>query len=979
VLAGDHALVPAGIRSLIEKIPNAGPRFALLMLALVSPGAVAQVAVETPRTIRVVMDNAYAPYSFQSDGGKLQGILVDQWRAWEKTTGIKVEIHALDWGEALRRMRAGEFDVIDSIVETSERRNYFDFTPTYATIEASIFFRSEISGITDIASLKGFPVGAKAGDQHVDKLKASGVTTVILFQNYDAMIEAAKQHKINVFVIDNPSALYLLNKAGIEGEFRHSAPLFRDELRRAVRKGDAALLRTVSDGFAAIEPAELKQINEKWFGRTINRIGRYLTYAGYTVAAALLIIAGLAVWNRTLRKKVLQRTAALGDSEQRFRRLVELMPVAVYVCDTSGKIQIYNHRAVELWGREPKSGDAAQRYCASLRLWSPEGMLVPHEESKMAEVLQTGVPANDHEVVIERPDGSRIAVLVNIAPLRNADGELVGAMNCFQDITERKQAEDRLRRSEEKFKALFGIAPVGISVLDRQHNVVDANPALEQITRLSKEELLNGTHRRRTYLNADGTPKPPNEMASKRAITENRPLNNVETGIVTENGEIIWTQVSVAPLAFPDASAVVITQDITERKRAELALDERLRFETLLTELSAAFANLPTTKVDQEIDKWLQNLVEFLDLDRAIFDQVGEDGMTLSRSHSHTARGIDTLSLNVADDQTPWITEQLLRGNTIKWSRIPDDIPEQASQEKEFAGRIGAKSVLSIPVCIGGAVICAVSFTSMRIYRDWPDEMVARLHLVGEIFANAIARKRAAKELEEANRQLRFLSRRLFEIQEEERRHLARELHDEIGQALTAAKINLQSVTGNGGKATVARVQETTAILDRLLNQVRQISLDLRPSMLDDLGLVPALRSLLDQQGRRASVAVRFSAENMPEKLDPEIQTTCFRIAQEAITNAVRHADAKKIDVDLRCENEKLRLRIRDNGIGFDVKAAQAQTVGLGLIGIKERAVLVGGRAKIISSPNKGTTIEVSLPLTDSVPAPRIMEEVNTS
>jgi signal transduction histidine kinase len=133
--------------------------------------------------------------------------------------------------------------------------------------------------------------------------------------------------------------------------------------------------------------------------------------------------------------------------------------------------------------------------------------------------------------------------------------------------------------------------------------------------------------------------------------------------------------------------------------------------------------------------------------------------------------------------------------------------------------------------------------------------------------------------------------------------------------------------------------------------------------MLDDLGLVPALRSLLDQQGRRASVAVRFSAENMPENVDPEIQTTCFRITQEAVTNAVRHAHATRIDVDLRRDNGKLRLLIRDNGSGFEVKSAQAQTVGLGLVGIKERAALVGGQARIISSPKKGTTIEVSLPL----------------
>ena len=110
------------------------PRLLIFLLALVSPGVLAQTAAETPRTIRVVLDNDYAPFVFQSDEGKLQGILIDQWQAWEKKTGIKVEINAIDWGEALQRMRAGEFDVIDSIFETAERRDYFDFTPAYATI-----------------------------------------------------------------------------------------------------------------------------------------------------------------------------------------------------------------------------------------------------------------------------------------------------------------------------------------------------------------------------------------------------------------------------------------------------------------------------------------------------------------------------------------------------------------------------------------------------------------------------------------------------------------------------------------------------------------------------------------------------------------------------------------------------------------------------------------------------------------------------
>jgi PAS domain S-box-containing protein len=225
-------------------------------------------------------------------------------------------------------------------------------------------------------------------------------------------------------------------------------------------------------------------------------------------------------------------------------------------------------------------------------------------------------------------------------------------------------------------------------------------------------------------------------------------------------------------------------------------------------------------------------------------------------------------------------------------------------------------------------------------------------------------RKRAEKDLEEAHRQLKILSRHRVKVQEEERRHLARELHDEIGQALTAAKINLQAALEEPDRAQSKRIHETAAILEHLLGQVRQISLNLRPSMLDDLGLVPALRSLLDEHGRRASVAVRFSAKNMPQDLDPEIQTTCFRIAQEAITNAVRHSSATQIDVDLGREDGTFRLQVRDDGKGFDAESVQTQTSGLGLLGMKERANLVGGRTRIRSSPGKGTAVDVTLPLT---------------
>jgi PAS domain S-box-containing protein len=143
------------------------------------------------------------------------------------------------------------------------------------------------------------------------------------------------------------------------------------------------------------------------------------------------------------------RTAALAQSrgpDNPFgfsERLLELLPAAVYICDAGGTIVRYNRRAAELWGRRPKPGDTDQRFCGSYRLYRVNGDPLAHAATPMAEVLRTGSTARDQEVVIERPDGTRVVVLVNIDPLHGADGALVGAVNCFQDITQGNRVNSR--------------------------------------------------------------------------------------------------------------------------------------------------------------------------------------------------------------------------------------------------------------------------------------------------------------------------------------------------------------------------------------------------------------------------------------------------------------------------------------------------------------------------------------------------------
>lgn len=228
------------------------------------------------------------------------------------------------------------------------------------------------------------------------------------------------------------------------------------------------------------------------------------------------------------------------------------------------------------------------------------------------------------------------------------------------------------------------------------------------------------------------------------------------------------------------------------------------------------------------------------------------------------------------------------------------------------------------------------------------------------------------KALVESNERLRELSHRLMNVQETERRRIAHDLHDEIGQSLTAMKLGLReadSVLESGPTASL--LTDSLKILDEVIRQVRSLALDLRPSLLDELGLVPALRWYIKSQGERAGWETEYSAHEGDNHLPQGVEITCFRIVQEALTNVARYAEATHVRVTLERQGDRLVLDIEDNGKGFNVEQAKTRArtgISIGLLGMEERARLVGGELTITSSPKTGTRLTASLPLVELNP-----------
>ena len=526
-------------------------------------------------------------------------------------------------------------------------------------------------------------------------------------------------------------------------------------------------------------------------------------------------------------------------------------------------------------------------------------------------------------------------------------------------------------------------------------------------------------------------------------------------------------------------------------------VEERQQFETLLAELSAAFVNLPANQVDSQIESALQRLVVFLGVDRGGLGELLIDRKQLVITHSYHMPGVPLLPRIIVNEQLPWYAQTIYQGEVLRLSRLPDDLPPEATHERQYCLQVGLKSHVMIPLKVTGSVVGAIGFGSLRRYRDWPDDLIQRLRLVGEIFANALARKRAdivlgesegrfrlmaettpvmvwmsgpdklctyfnkhwldftgrplehqlgdgwskgvhpddlqrclhtyceafdprrefcmeyrlkrfdgeyrwildtgvprfaadgtfegyigscvdvtdQKQVEDALRakeqslrqtreSLRKLAAKLLHAQEEERRRIAREMHDDWTQRLALLGIDiakLQRHIGSPEKA-LPLLSMMQGIVVELSEDMHALSRQLHPSILDDLGLVEALRSECASFSRREGIAVVYRPEELPPTLPKDAALCVYRVAQEALRNIAKHAAVSEAWVTLSATGRELLLRIQDKGFGFDPAGGHSQP-GLGLSSMQERVRLIQAELSVTSVPGQGTRVEVRVPV----------------
>lgn len=406
-----------------------------------------------------------------------------------------------------------------------------------------------------------------------------------------------------------------------------------------------------------------------------------------------------------------------------------------------------------------------------------------------------------------------------------------------------------------------------------------------------------------------------------KKIRREKKTYNIETERIDKNKVIKNVSVTLIPIKDEKEKLIgisSITRDITQRIKLLTQLNEsEKRYRSLIEQL---YDGVALVNKNGDLVLWNSRLREQL-------------GYTIKKMKSLKMHEV------IPEEVKKILTPENIHNNILKSFQVSSNI--KSKNRNNFPAEISIRILESEMVML---IIRDIS--DRRSAEDMKEKLITKLLTAQNILKN--------------------LSKQMIQVQEVERRNIARELHDEIGQTLTAIKIDIVNTLASIDSFEVKeRLKDSVKLVENILNYVREMSLNLRPSILDDLGLIPAVRWFLDRQTQRSNINAKLITKSIDIKLQHDIEITCFRIIQEAVTNIIKHSRAKNMFVEINVKQQDLHLIIADDGIGFDVHSARENAIGgysIGILGMQERAELVGGWLDITSSAEEGTRIHAIFP-----------------
>jgi two-component system CheB/CheR fusion protein len=635
----------------------------------------------------------------------------------------------------------------------------------------------------------------------------------------------------------------------------------------------------------------------------------------------------------TDRKKAEAERQASG---QRFRTLFELVPVAVYTTDAEGFIQEFNKRAVELWGRKP---DREVRFCGSFKIFHPDGRPMPHEECPMARVLRgEELKPRDLEIVVELQKGTRRTVAVAPQAFTDEEGKIVGAINCLHDITDRKHAEELLRESEERFRTVADNVPQLIWTNEADGTANYFNRRWYEYSGLSYEESRGPGWQ--TIVHPDDGPGSVERWQTALAKGE---VFDAEYRLRGADGNYRWFLGRNVPMRNNGdvLSWFGTATDIDDYKRSQAnltATEERFR---VLVEGARDYAMF-LLDPDNVITFWSKGAERVFGWTRD--EAVGQKGDMIFVPEDRAKGAVETeIQTALRDGRAADRRFHLRKDGSRFWT---DGVMMRLDDEGELRGF---------------AKVARDATDQRRIEDELAharDEMEQRvLDRTSELVA-------MNNELERTMAQRQQLERELLEVSEREKRRIGEDLHDMVCQELTATALFLKSSAKRLGPkdAEVLQVLEQSAeTVNRNVVIARELAGGLQAIELSASGLKNALRELAARACHNTGIKCHFKCARGIRVPDDATALHLYRVAQEAVTNAVKHSGAKNVLISLDRNRDNICVTVQDDGKGF-VPMRKRQK-GLGLHMMRYRANALGGELKIDRRKSGGMEITCVIPV----------------